>query len=115
MGPIAIIRNDEAAGAPAASDPSESVPALDPAVLRSELRALAAADPAGAAGELPVRVAAALWDDRRGDLEDMGVGLADLRAATGGFRRELWLWMMGERTWAQTASSVAGRAVRRVA
>jgi hypothetical protein len=109
------MRPDDAVDAAAPSDVTVPEPGLDPAALRSELRALVAADPAGAARELPVRVAAALWDDQRADLEDVGLGLADLRAAARGFRRELWLWVMGERTWAQTASSVAGRAERRVA
>lgn len=31
-----------------------------------------------------------------------------------GYRRELWFWIMGERTWSQVASGLAGRLVRRL-
>jgi len=31
-----------------------------------------------------------------------------------GYRRELWLWVMGERTWAQCASGLLGRVQRRL-
>ena len=32
-----------------------------------------------------------------------------------GYRRELWLWLAGERTWAQCCSGLIGRISRRVA
>jgi hypothetical protein len=105
MTPMVIIRADSEA---------ETEARPDPAVLRSELRSLVATNPA-AAKELPARVAAAVWEGWRSDLEAVGVGPADLKAAAHGFRRELWLWVMGERTWAQTASALTGRAERRVA
>ena len=31
-----------------------------------------------------------------------------------GYRRELWLWVMGERTWAQSAGGLLGRVRRRL-
>jgi hypothetical protein len=31
-----------------------------------------------------------------------------------GYRRELWLWVMGERTWAQAAGGLLGRVQRRL-
>jgi hypothetical protein len=110
MGPMATIRPDETVGIAAA----EPAARPDPAALRSELRNLVATDPA-AARELPARIASALWEGWRRDLESAGIGPAALSAAARGFRRELWLWVMGERTWAQTASALAGRAERRVA
>ena len=32
-----------------------------------------------------------------------------------GYRRELWLWLAGERTWAQCCSGLIGRINRRIA
>jgi len=32
-----------------------------------------------------------------------------------GYRRELWLWLAGERTWAQACSGLVGRIGRRLA
>jgi hypothetical protein len=31
-----------------------------------------------------------------------------------GYRRELWLWVMGERTWSQCAGGLLGRVQRRL-
>ena len=31
-----------------------------------------------------------------------------------GYRSELWLWVMGERTWAQSADGLLGRVRRRL-
>ncbi len=30
------------------------------------------------------------------------------------YRREVWLWLMGERTWDQCVSGLAGRVARRL-
>jgi hypothetical protein len=43
-------------------------------------------------------------------LDDEGLGLIVL-----GYRRELWLWLAGERTWAQCCSGLIGRINRRLA
>jgi hypothetical protein len=32
-----------------------------------------------------------------------------------GYRRELWLWLAGERTWTQACSGLVGRLARRIA
>jgi hypothetical protein len=46
-----------------------------------------------------------------------GVGLAeeDLRHIVLGYRREIWLWLAGERTWTQCCSGLIGRITRRIA
>lgn len=46
-----------------------------------------------------------------------GVGLSenDLRAMVLEYRREIWLWLAGERTWAQCCSGLIGRISRRSA
>jgi hypothetical protein len=70
---------------------------------------------------------------RGADLVDAGAWIADplwgvwgpaLQAAgmdrdrfgeiVAGYRRELWLWVMGERTWAQAAGGLLGRVQRRL-
>lgn len=38
---------------------------------------------------------------------------ADIEAVCQGYQRELWLWVVGERTWAQCVSSLWGRLERR--
>lgn len=43
-------------------------------------------------------------------LNEQGLGLIVL-----GYRRELWLWLAGERTWAQCCSGLIGRINRRLA
>jgi hypothetical protein len=42
-------------------------------------------------------------------LNEEGLGLIVL-----GYRRELWLWLAGERTWAQACSGLVGRINRRL-
>lgn len=43
-----------------------------------------------------------------------GVDRAWLAAIVAGHRRELWLWLAGERTWDQALTSLAGRVHRRL-
>ncbi len=43
-----------------------------------------------------------------------GADAAWLAAVTGGYRRELWLWLVGERTWEQVVTGLAGRTLRRL-
>lgn len=46
-----------------------------------------------------------------------GAGLAERAffAIVSGYRRELWLWLVGERTWRQACSGLIGRLERRLA
>ena len=46
-------------------------------------------------------------------LERSGVDRAAFAEVLGGYRRELWLWLAGERTWAQCCSGLLGRLARR--
>ena len=49
----------------------------------------------------------------------LAVGRARARTTSGrsslGYRREIWLWLAGERTWAQCCSGLIGRITRRIA
>jgi len=47
-------------------------------------------------------------------LEAAGMGEKDFVAVVGGYRREIWLWLAGERTWAQCCSGLVGRVQRRL-
>ena len=46
-------------------------------------------------------------------LESAGVDRARFIAIVTGYRREIWLWLMGERTWDQCCSGLIGRIDRR--
>ena len=54
-----------------------------------------------------------LWS-RWSALRPAGVSRDDLDAIVLSYRRELWLWLAGERTWAQCCSGLIGRIDRRV-
>lgn len=57
--------------------------------------------------------AAWLWD-RWAVLRRAGLGRKDFTTVVVGYRRELWLWLLGERRWAQTCSGLIGRVDRRL-
>lgn len=61
----------------------------------------------------PDGVAAWLWPRWR-ILEAAGVDRAAFETVLTGYRRELWLWLAGERTWAQCCAGLAGRTERRI-
>ncbi len=43
-----------------------------------------------------------------------GMGRVAFDAIVDGYRRELWLWVIGERQWEPTIAGLAGRLVRRM-
>jgi hypothetical protein len=47
-------------------------------------------------------------------LATVGLDAKDFATLVGGYRREIWLWLGGERTWAQCCSGLAGRVSRRL-
>ena len=55
-----------------------------------------------------------LWDRWRPALEPVGVGQEQFFDALVANRRELWLWLMGERQWSQFIDGQAGRILRRL-
>jgi hypothetical protein len=59
-------------------------------------------------------VVAWLWARWR-FLASAGFGEDAFRLVVLGYRRELWLWLAGERTWAQCCSGLIGRISRRIA
>ena len=87
----------------------------EPAELRARTRALAEQDPAGAIALLGLGewILDPLWDRWGAELERSGVGRERLRQIAVDYRRELWLWVMGERTWEQCGGGLLGRVQRR--
>jgi hypothetical protein len=87
----------------------------EPVALLDRTRRLAEQDPA-AAGALLERgewIARPLWDRWGPALRQAGWRRRDLVAVLVAYRRELWLWVMGERTWSQCAAGLLGRVRRR--
>ena len=58
-------------------------------------------------------LAAWLWSRWRA-LAAAGLREADFTAIVTAYRRELWLWMAGERTWEQSCGGLVGRIGRRI-
>lgn len=54
-----------------------------------------------------------LWDRWR-LLGRAGMDRAAFGVAVGGYRRELWLWIVGERTWPHCCAGLIGRIGRRM-
>lgn len=89
--------------------------ALDePSALREKLRDLARDDPQFAQSEAIRLFSAWLWRRWRTELSPFGFAPRELRGVLAGDRRELWLWLMGDRPFAQLADGVAGRVLRRL-
>lgn len=59
-------------------------------------------------------VGAVLWDHWEGDLVGAGMDRAGFDTIVVGYRRELWFWFQGERTWRQAVEGLAGRVHRRL-
>lgn len=55
-----------------------------------------------------------LWSHWGAVLGQANVDRERLAAIASDYHLELWLWLMGERTWAHAASGLAGRVQRRV-
>src|SRR5580658_1375631 len=54
------------------------------------------------------------WERWRPALEPAGMGREAFIEGIISYRRELWLWLMGERIWDQCVSGLAGRVARRL-
>jgi hypothetical protein len=88
----------------------------EPVRLRARTRALAEQDPRqGLARVAEGRwIAGPLWRLWGPELRRAGLRRSAFDRIVAGYARELWLWVMGERTWAHTASGLAGRVRRRL-
>lgn len=59
-------------------------------------------------------VGATLWEAWGPQLRAHGMDEAALDAAVRGYRREVWFWVLGDRSWQQIAGGLAGRVARRL-
>lgn len=55
-----------------------------------------------------------LWQYWGPVLEGLGTGRRHFDVVVAGYRRELWFWVLGDRTWEQAAGGLAGRQLRRL-
>ncbi|HUY21758.1 MAG TPA: hypothetical protein VMV22_05410 [Acidimicrobiales bacterium] len=55
-----------------------------------------------------------MWERWRPALEPVGMDREAFVDVVIGYRRELWLWLMGERGWDQVVTGLAGRVARRL-
>jgi hypothetical protein len=88
----------------------------EPVELRRRTRALVEEDPDRGAGVVDAGafLADPLWERWGPALERAGMDRDRFAGLVAGYRRELWLWVMGERTWAQSAGGLLGRVRRRL-
>ena len=88
----------------------------EPEALRAETRALVGRSPAEGAALIDAGkwIAEPLWRSWGAELEAAGMPREQLVRIAGEYRLELWLWLMRERTWAQCASGLRGRVLRRI-
>jgi hypothetical protein len=68
----------------------------------------------GVLGDEDGGVTAWFWNRWRA-LASVGLSEQGLGQIVLGYRREIWLWLAGERTWAQCCSGLIGRINRRLA
>ncbi len=55
-----------------------------------------------------------LWGEWQPTLEPAGITRDQFVELVTAYRRELWLWLVGDRIWAQFISGLAGRVARRI-
>jgi hypothetical protein len=88
----------------------------EPVELRRRTRALIEEDPAEGAAVVDAGnwIADPIWGVWSPALQAAGMDRDRFGEIVAGYRRELWLWVMGERTWAQAAGGLLGRVRRRL-
>jgi hypothetical protein len=88
----------------------------EPVALRRRTRALIEQDPVEGAAVVDAGafIAEPLWASWGPALRAAGMGRGRFDEVVAAYRRELWLWVMGERTWAQAGGGLLGRVQRRL-
>ena len=88
----------------------------EPVELRRRMRALIEDDPVRGAAVVDggAWIADPLWEVWGAALPSAGMDRDRFGEIVAGYRRELWLWVMGERTWAQAGGGVLGGVQRRL-
>ena len=86
----------------------------EPTALRQRLRDLARTDTETAQSEANRLLAAWIWRRWHDELVPYGCAPRDLRALLARDRRDLWLWVMGDRPFPQLIEGIVGRTMRRL-
>jgi len=88
----------------------------EPVELRRRTRALIEEDPERGAAVVDAGawITDPLWGAWGPVLAPGGMDRDRFDEIVAGYRRELWLWVMGERTWAQAGGGLLGRVQRRL-
>lgn len=87
----------------------------EPIEIADELREIEQTSPAKARAVAPDRLADVAWAAWGGTLGSAGLSRDDVRVAFLGMRREIWLWVHGNRVWGQLAGALGARVSRRAA
>jgi hypothetical protein len=85
----------------------------EPRELLVELRRLAAGEPAAVRAAAPRRLAEYAAESWSSELSTLGVPDAVVVHSFETFRREIWLWVQGDRRWGQLAEHLGARVMRR--
>lgn len=87
----------------------------EPGKLREGLRdaLLAGQDPRDGFSD-DICIGVWLWREWQPALEPLGLSREDFITLVSAYHRELWLWLIGDRQWAQFVSGLAGRIARRL-
>jgi hypothetical protein len=88
----------------------------EPVDMRVRLRATLLAGPATPADRFgdDACIGLWLWGEWRPTLEPLGMDRETFIDLVVGYRREVWLWLMGERRWEQFVEGLGGRVARRL-
>ena len=109
MATLGIVTVIELAGGPRLEMPEE------PVELRDALRdALLDGQDVRRGLSDDICIAVWLWARWQPSLEPAGFGREEFVDTVIAYRRELWLWLLGDRVWHQFVTGLAGRIVRRV-
>jgi len=84
----------------------------EPVELRDHLRAFAAVAPQRTRVQLSAEVAIVVAEAVKSSVMAVGTTI-DVESVCAGYERELWLWLVGERTWEHCLSGLLGRLQRR--
>ncbi len=85
----------------------------EPVALRAELLALVREQPAAARAAIATALYRELAERWVGSDGDGALDRGALEGALASASRETWLWVIGDRPWADTACTLAGRSARR--
>lgn len=86
----------------------------EPTALRESMRAKVVSGGDARSGPDGSGLLAILWEGWMTSLEPAGVDRESFVEILEAYGREIWLWIAGERTWAQCLEGLAGRISRRL-